>query len=68
MPLPPADFIACGAGRGAECCKFLVLGTSGAECARFSFLDNHLRNRKDMNAQRIPEEKYPDCQIFKENK
>lgn len=64
--LPAADFASCGAGRGPECCKFLVAGARGAECARFSSLDKHLRERKDMKAQRIPIEDYPLCQIFQE--
>lgn len=66
--LKPADLVACGAGRGAECCKFIVVGERGAECARFSSRDQYLREVKHYVAQRIPTEEYPLCQIFGEKK
>lgn len=65
--LLPADLKGCGAGRGAECCKFIVVGLRGAECARGSSQDHHLRfETPNFSAQRIPTEEYPLCQIFKE--
>ena len=66
LELLKADFKACGAGRGAECCKFLVAGIAGAECARGSCLEKTLLARTDMIAQRVPTQEYPSCQIFKE--
>lgn len=62
QPGPEADFVKCGAGRGAECCKFLLAGPDGAECGRFGSLDNLLRSRP-MIAARIPAEPFPLCQL-----
>lgn len=58
-----ADLHRCGAGKGAECCRFLTVGAEGACCERFSpFRDSLIF--KDMNAQRNPSEPYPKCMIF----
>lgn len=53
----------CGAGRGIECCKFLLCGPDGFECGRFGSLRYTLMFR-EMNAQREPTEPFPDCMYF----
>jgi hypothetical protein len=53
----------CGAGRGAECCKFLVMGPGGFECQRFGEMRDALIFKSDMTAQRQPAELYPMCQL-----
>ena len=62
-----ADFRKCGAGQGAECCRFLVGGAGGAECARFSSMRDRIIFKSDMNAKRDPSEPYPECMIFEDN-
>ncbi len=59
-----ADFHRCGAGKEAECCRFLTAGVEGACCERFSSLRDSLIFKEDMNAQRNPSEPYPKCMIF----
>lgn len=62
--MPVADFKKCGAGRGPDCCIFLVCGPDGLECARFGNLRNLILARQSgMNAQRNPAEMYPQCQL-----
>ena len=56
------DPVKCGAGKGADCCIFLVAGPKGFECARYQSLRYSLIFRKDsMNAKREPVEAYPAC-------
>ncbi len=58
-----ADFKKCGAGKGADCCIFLVGGSGGAECARYTSLHNTLVIKSStMNAKRAPTLPFPDCQ------
>lgn len=57
-----ADLEKCGAGRGPECCKFLVVGMGGPECQRFGTLRWTLVF-KTMKAEREPTEPYPLCQL-----
>ncbi len=57
-PSPPSIEV-CGAARGGECCKFLIVGGSGFECARYTELHSQLEDHK-MNAQFIPTQ--VDCQ------
>ncbi|MGH0033021.1 MAG: hypothetical protein ACQGVC_24795 [Myxococcota bacterium] len=60
-----ADFAKCGAGKGAKCCAYLVSGPKGAECARSSAHEYELKRRaanKQMSAQRLPSEPFPQCQ------
>lgn len=59
-----ADFHKCGAGREAQCCKFLTGGPLGACCERFSGLRYTLIFKSGMSAQREPIEPYPACQKF----
>jgi hypothetical protein len=56
-----ADLQKCGAGKGADCCKFLVAGVNGVECARFGTMHYDLVFRT-MNAKREPTKFYPACQ------
>jgi hypothetical protein len=56
-----ADLIKCGAGKGAECCRFLTVG-EGPECERFGPSRMTLIMRK-MRAQRDPAEPFPQCQL-----
>lgn len=54
----------CGAGKGAACCIFLIMGANGPECVRFGGLRWQIISRKEfMNAQREPTELYPNCQL-----
>ena len=54
----------CGAGRGAECCIFLVAGKNGFQCQRYGEMRYSLISRKrKMIAQREPTELYPKCQL-----
>jgi len=59
-----ADPKKCGAGLGKECCIFLVAGSNGFECARYSSMRYDLQFRT-MNAKRDPSAPYPLCQIDK---
>ena len=43
----------CGAGKGPECCIFLVVGSQGFECARYGSM-RHTLQFKTMNAKRDP--------------
>lgn len=63
-----ADLTRCGAGRGAECCKFLVVGADGPECQRFGRLRYTLMFNHAMTAQREPLELFPACQFVEEAK
>lgn len=58
------DLRKCGAGKGAECCRWLTVGPEGPDCERYSEAREYLRGRNDMVASRLPTEPYPDCQIF----
>ena len=56
----------CGAGKGEECCIFLVMGAKGFECERFGSLRWDLMFRsRSMSAKREPKEPFPHC--FLEN-
>lgn len=55
------EYSGCGAGKGADCCIYLVMGFGGFECQRFGPLRNSLMFKSGMKAQRVPEEVYPDC-------
>jgi hypothetical protein len=57
----------CGIGRGHDCCRYLVAGGDGFECARVSpSLKKTLDARGDsMNARRSPTADYPQCQAPK---
>jgi hypothetical protein len=58
-----ADLQKCGAGKGADCCIFLVLdGKKGFECQRFGEMRWTLVFR-EMNAKREPKELFPRCQL-----
>lgn len=57
-----ADLKKCGAWRGSECCKFLVVGSRGVECQRFGPMRWSLIFRK-MTAEREPTRPYPNCQF-----
>ena len=58
------DFKRCGAGKGADCCIFLIAGRNGFECARDGSLYFTLVSRKtQMTAQREPTEPFPACQL-----
>lgn len=63
-----ADFHKCGAGRGAECCAYLVGGGEGAECGREQpGIASHVVRRvaeDSMRAQRLPKELWPECMKF----
>ncbi len=58
-PIP--DQHKCGIGQGAECCKFLVIGANGFECARHSSLRINLMCNTTMTAQREPDTPWPEC-------
>ncbi len=55
-----ADQEKCGAGKGSDCCIFLMVDKTGFCCERFGVFRNQLIF-KSMNAQRHPKEVYPDC-------
>jgi len=57
-----ADPVKCGAGRGAECCIFLTVGSNGFNCERHGSMRYSLQF-KNMNAKRDPSAPYPLCQI-----
>ena len=59
-----ADLNACGAGRGADCCRYLTVGPEGPCCERFGELRYTLIFKRDMTAQRDPAEPFPQCKIF----
>ena len=59
-----ADMKKCGAGKGAECCIFLVMGKNGPECQRFGDLRWSLIFKTMDSAERNPVELYPACQKF----
>lgn len=63
-----ADFHKCGAGRGSECCAYLVGGSGGAECGREipgirATTERRVRNG-EMSARRLPIEAWPECMTF----
>jgi hypothetical protein len=64
-PLPSGDEWRCGAGKGADCCRYLVIGTKGFQCTRDHepSLKRLLDTRNDMTASRLPTEEYPGCQL-----
>lgn len=58
------DLKKCGMGLGAECCIFLTVDKDGFGCEQQSELREQLiANRPQMNAKRMPEERYPACQL-----
>jgi len=57
------DLHKCGAGRGADCCIFLVVGPGGPSCERFGSMRYTLLF-KTMSAKRHPSEPFPECMIF----
>ena len=59
-----ADAHKCGAGRGAECCIWLVVNGDGFQCERHSDLRYMLIFKSDMISKREPSESYPSCQKF----
>jgi len=61
MPVP--DPRKCGAGREADCCIFITVGTDGPCCERFTVIRDDLIF-KTMHAARNPEEPYPECMKF----
>jgi hypothetical protein len=58
-PPSPPSFDACGMGKGPRCCKFVVVGGDGIECARYTPLGDFLALRK-MGAEFVPMQ--VDCQ------
>jgi hypothetical protein len=59
-----ADQKKCGAGKGADCCIFLVMGGSGFACERFGSLRSTLTSQKEsMRAKREPTAMFPKCQL-----
>lgn len=40
----------CKLGKGSECCKFLVCGPGGFECAKLTSMRKHIEDRTNMNA------------------
>ncbi len=61
------EAMACGMGRGADCCIFIVVGGGGFECARESMGEQLRRNQPNMNAKRMPTEPIPDCRLADPN-
>ena len=54
----------CGAGRGAECCIFLLVGGDGIECSRFAKERDAviaMFNKPGHSAARHPTQMYPAC-------
>lgn len=68
-PVPLPNPQACGLGKGAECCAYLVLGAGGFDCGRVdSALVAAIKKRLaagTFNAKRDPTEPYPKCQAFR---
>lgn len=64
-PLPDNDYKKCGAGRKAECCRFLIFDVGGFHCARdhMPALAAGLSLRTNMTASRTPDAEYPLCQL-----
>ena len=59
-----ADPERCGAGKGDQCCIFLVWGGNDWECCRFGPLRYSIIFRKEkMGAKRHPIDLYPNCQL-----
>lgn len=54
----------CGAGRGAECCIFLVVNGPKLECQRHGPMRFDLLFKSRMVSDRRPVELYPDCMKF----
>lgn len=58
-----ADLQKCGAGKGEECCIFLVIdGPRGCRCQRFGEMRWSLLF-KTINAKRNPKELFSRCQL-----
>lgn len=61
------DMRACGAGQGERCCAFLVSDGDGPQCGRDDdVLRELLRVRAltgQMNARRLPDAMFPNCQL-----
>lgn len=55
----------CGAGRGADCCIFLVCGANGFECQRHGSMRYSLIF-KTMTAKRSPTAPFPKCMTFED--
>lgn len=61
-----ADPGKCGAGQGANCCIFLTMQSHTGVwiCARATSMEPYIvAHRPFMNAQRMPTEVYPACQL-----
>ena len=55
---------ACGRGKGADCCIFMVFGPDGFQCERFGSMRWTLIFKKaEMASQREPIAAYPDCKV-----
>jgi hypothetical protein len=52
----------CGAGCGADCCIFMVVGPGGFSCERFTGLRMTLE-MATMTAKRRPKEMFPKCYL-----
>lgn len=57
--------VKCGAGKGDDCCIFLVCGTGGFECQRFGDLRYQLIFT-NMTAKRHPLKMFPECYLTAE--
>src|SRR5262249_3898319 len=60
----------CEMGNGSECRIFLVGGTKGMECDRFTSLHGQLVGRQqkgEMYANWVPHQRFPDCLLPEES-
>lgn len=65
--LSAEEFMACGAGQGAECCAYMGVTPDGAACMRPTEVAAHIRSRVaagTIGARRLPTEPIPECRIF----
>jgi hypothetical protein len=58
----------CGMGMENDCCAYLICGPNGFECGRevsesFVLMIKERVLGGSMNAIRLPEEPYPECQV-----
>ena len=54
----------CGAGRGEECCRWLMMGEGGFICGRHHRMrDAIIFRAHTMGAKRNPTEAYPNCML-----
>lgn len=61
---PKPDPRKCGAGQGAECCRFVTVSVGGFCCERHTQLRHTLIFQSGMSARRQPTEAYPACMKF----